>query len=76
MMTFRGEASWAKMASLGEKLTPLACHTTKKVNKLRQLTYTSTNIDIVDLIFYILSRGHIFSHVRPFSERAVSNLDP
>jgi hypothetical protein len=33
MMLFRGEASWAKMTSYGDKLTALACHPTKKVNK-------------------------------------------
>jgi hypothetical protein len=33
MKSFRGEASWAKMASPGVKLTALACHPTNKVNK-------------------------------------------
>ncbi len=28
-----GQANWAKMTSTGDKLTGLACHPTKKVNK-------------------------------------------
>jgi len=32
------------MTSPGGKLTALACHPTKKVNKAEQLTYLSTNI--------------------------------
>jgi hypothetical protein len=43
--SFRGQASWAKMASPGGKLTAPACHPTKKVNKAEELTYLSTNID-------------------------------
>ncbi len=33
MMSFRGRAGWAKVASLGGKLTALVCHLTNKVNK-------------------------------------------
>jgi hypothetical protein len=33
MMSFGGQASRAKMASFGAKLTALASHPTKKVNK-------------------------------------------
>jgi len=33
MMLLRGQASWAKMMSLRGKLTALACHLTKFVNK-------------------------------------------
>jgi hypothetical protein len=33
MMSFRGQASYAKMMTPGGKLTALACHLTKKVNK-------------------------------------------
>jgi hypothetical protein len=33
MMSPRGQANWAKMTSLGSKLTGLACHLTKYVNK-------------------------------------------
>jgi hypothetical protein len=32
-MSLRGQASWAKMTSLRGKLTALACHLTKFVNK-------------------------------------------
>jgi hypothetical protein len=45
MMSFRGQASWAKMMSPGGKLTALACHPTKRVNKVEELTSLSTNID-------------------------------
>ncbi len=38
MMSFRGQAGWAKMTSAGGKLTALACHPTKKVNKAEELT--------------------------------------
>jgi hypothetical protein len=34
----------AKMTSPGGKLTALACHPTKKVNKAEELTYLSTSI--------------------------------
>jgi hypothetical protein len=33
IMSFRGQASLAKMTSPWGKQTPLACHPTKKVNK-------------------------------------------
>jgi hypothetical protein len=33
MMSLRGQASWAKMTSLGGKLTAPACHPTKYANK-------------------------------------------
>jgi hypothetical protein len=33
MMSFRGQASWAKVISLGGRLTAPACHPTKYVNK-------------------------------------------
>jgi len=33
MMSLRGQPNWAKMMSLGGKLTALACHLTKFVNK-------------------------------------------
>jgi len=44
MTSFRGQASLAKMTSLGGKLTALACHPTKRVNKAEELTYLSTSI--------------------------------
>ncbi len=43
-MSFRGQVSWAKMTSPGDKLTALACRPTKKVNKAEEVTYLSTNI--------------------------------
>jgi hypothetical protein len=33
MTSLKGQASWAKMMSLGGKLTALACHQIKYVNK-------------------------------------------
>jgi hypothetical protein len=35
----------SKMTSPGGKLKALACHQTKKVNKVEDLTYLPTNID-------------------------------
>ncbi len=39
MMSFKGQDISAKMTSLGGKLTALACHPTKRVNKAEELTY-------------------------------------
>jgi hypothetical protein len=44
MALFIGQASWAKMMSLGDKQTALACHMTKKVNTAEELTYLSISI--------------------------------
>jgi hypothetical protein len=44
MTSFNGIGSLAKMTSLGGKLTALACHLTKRINKAEELTYLSTNI--------------------------------
>jgi hypothetical protein len=44
MVSFRGQARLVKMMSPGGKLTALAYHQTKKVNKAEELTYLSTNI--------------------------------
>jgi hypothetical protein len=44
MTSFKGLASFAKMTLPGSKLTALACHLTKKVNKAKELTYLSTSI--------------------------------
>jgi len=42
---FRGHAIWAKMTSPGGKLTTtLACHPSKRVRKVEELTYLFTNI--------------------------------
>ncbi len=46
MMSFRGPTSWANMTSPGGKLTALACHPTKQVNKAKQLTCLSINMDL------------------------------
>jgi len=43
-MSFRLEASLAKMTSPWSKLTALACHLTRRVNKAEELTYLSKNI--------------------------------
>jgi hypothetical protein len=45
-MSYRGQASSAQMMSLGGKLTALACHPTKRVNKAEELTYLSINIGL------------------------------
>ncbi len=53
MLSFRGQASSAKMTSLGGKLTALPCHLTKTVNKAEELDYPSTNIrEDLELIPY------------------------
>jgi hypothetical protein len=44
-MSFKVQASLAKITLSGGKLIALACHPTKKVNKAEELTYLSTNID-------------------------------
>jgi hypothetical protein len=48
MTSFGGQASWVKMASPGGKLTTLAYHPTKRVNKAQEMTYLSINIDFTD----------------------------
>ncbi len=48
MTSFKGQASWTKMMSSWGKLT--ACHPSKKVNKVEELTYPSTNISVNYLI--------------------------
>jgi hypothetical protein len=44
MASFKRQASWAKMTSPGGKLTALAYHLSKRVNKAEELTYLSSNI--------------------------------
>jgi hypothetical protein len=44
MTSFRGQANSANIMSLGDKLTALACHPTKRVNKAEELTNLSINI--------------------------------
>jgi hypothetical protein len=41
MMSFRGLAGWAKMTSLGGKLSALVYHPNIKVNKKEELTHLS-----------------------------------
>jgi len=50
MTSFKGQASWTKRMSSCGKLTVLACHPSKKVNKVEELTYPSTNISVDYLI--------------------------
>jgi hypothetical protein len=55
--SFRGQASLAKMTSLGGKLTALASHLTKRVNKAEELTYLSlqTLLGTLPLPFALLN---------------------
>jgi hypothetical protein len=50
MMSFRGQAGWAEMMSLGDKLTSLGYQLTNKVNNGEELNYLSPNIG-ANLIF-------------------------
>jgi hypothetical protein len=43
-MSFRGQASWAKMTSPGGKVKAQLCHLTKRVNKDHDLSYLFTEI--------------------------------
>ena len=52
-MSFRGQASWAKMTSPRGKLSALVGHPMTKVNKAEELTYLSTNIDSKEEYFDI-----------------------
>ncbi len=45
MTSFKGQARWAKMKLTLGKLTARMCLPTKKVNKARELTCLSTNIE-------------------------------
>ncbi len=56
-----GQARWANMMSPWGKLTALACHTTKKVNKTEYLTCLSVNIganhrhlSIIDCLNFVM----------------------
>jgi hypothetical protein len=44
MMSFRGQASWAKIMAPAGKLTGLAFYATKIVYKTEDLAYLSTNV--------------------------------
>jgi len=54
MISFRGQAIWAKKTSAGGNLTGLPCHPTKKVNKPEGLTYLSTILGEFIMITLIL----------------------
>jgi hypothetical protein len=53
MMSFRGQASWAKTASLRSKLIALVCHQTKKVNKPEKVTQIFTNSEYNHKAIYL-----------------------
>ncbi len=55
MTPLRGQARWEKMMSPGGKLTSVACHPTKIVNKAEELTYHSLNIEFCFQAHYRLS---------------------
>jgi hypothetical protein len=42
-MSFRGQASRAKITSPVIKLTVLVCHLTQEINKAEEITYLFTN---------------------------------
>jgi hypothetical protein len=46
MTSFREQARCAKMTLHEGKLTALACHLTKKLNKFKELIYLSISIEI------------------------------
>jgi hypothetical protein len=75
-MSFRGQASWAKMMSPRGKLTAPACHPTKKVNKADEPTYHSINIDTHSNILEVtvsLWTGHIYNIVHHLILSSISN---
>jgi hypothetical protein len=45
-MSFMRHSKWVIMTSPGGKLTSQACNLTKKVNKAKELTNLSTNIEV------------------------------
>jgi len=54
MITFRGQAGWVKMMSLGGKLTALACHRTKSKQSLGANLSFHKNLKIKYLVLLIL----------------------
>ena len=68
-MSFRWQASWAKMTSPGGKLTALACHPTKKVNKAVELTHRHLR-KIDSLIAYTACRVCLISTFSGRSKKA------
>jgi len=67
MTSFRGQASWAKGTSRGGKLMALVCHPTKKVNKAEKLTYLSTNIDTLSVLY---NQWQFLNHAVPLKSKA------
>ncbi len=47
------------MMSFGDKLTALACHPTKKVNKTEELTHLFTSIDLNQIAL----KGDVFINI-------------
>jgi hypothetical protein len=73
-MSFRGQPSWAKMASPGGRLTALVCRLTKKVTKAEELTYLSTNIDLTVIKTTAFSSENLMlrhKYVRKYRKRIV-----
>ncbi len=65
-MSLRGQASWTKMMSLRRKLTTLACHPTKFVNKAEKRTFLPRNIGPMHKLQFIrvLNPGGGCMHTR------------
>ncbi len=53
MRSLRGQAGTAKMMPHKHKLTALACHPNKKVNKAEELTYLFINIGTDTLAYSV-----------------------
>ncbi len=70
MTSFKRQASRAKMTSAGGKLTALACHTTKRVNKAEDPTYHSTNFNLYEPNFQ-----YSYPSIRVLGLLAVSTND-
>jgi hypothetical protein len=54
----QGQDSWARMTSLGGKLTTLSYHPIQKVNKAEELTYLSANIELYIAEFVLMAGFH------------------
>ncbi len=62
------------MMSPGGRLTALACHLTKKVNKAEELTYISTNMDLTVVKTTAFSSENLMlrhKYVKNYSKRFV-----
>jgi hypothetical protein len=87
MTSFRGQASSAKMTSLGgggSKLKALACHPTKRVNIAEEVTYLSTNIGqgyhnmprSYRLLTMLDTHWHEFTSVKSFTAKSCWQVRP